>query len=149
MDPTIVDLTTKVMAVLLPFVSKGVEEFATKAGDAAYEKAKALLTTLKQKWSGDKEASENLTRFEEKPERYKTVLEDILQEKLSQDKDLASILSRLLQDLAPSLEVIQSMDEGREVTGLKAKEMRSGTAKVTQDMKTGEKVIGAEFETLG
>jgi hypothetical protein len=39
---------------------------------------------------------ENLKRFEEKPERYKPVLEDILQEKLSENKDLVTELSRLL-----------------------------------------------------
>src|SRR5437764_1171906 len=106
MDPTIVDLATKVVAVLLPFVSKGVEEFASKVGDSAYEKAKTLLTTLKQKWSGDKEATESLIRFEEKPERYKTVLEDILQEKLAEDYDLASQVARLLQEMGPTLEII-------------------------------------------
>ena len=46
MYPVIVDLATKVMTVLLPFVSKGAEEFATKVGEATYEKAIALLSML-------------------------------------------------------------------------------------------------------
>jgi len=59
-------------------VSKGVEEFASKVGDATYEKARALLEILKNKLWGNKEAAESLVRFEGKPERCKTVLEDIL-----------------------------------------------------------------------
>src|SRR5436853_2618813 len=109
MDPTIIDLTTKVMAVLLPFVSKGAEEFASKVGDAAYEKAKTLLTVFKQKWSGDKEATESLALFEKKPQRYQAVLEDILQEKLAEDHDLAALVVRLLQEMGPTLEIIQQL----------------------------------------
>jgi hypothetical protein len=149
MDPAIVDLATKAMAVLLPFVSKGAEEFATKVGDAAYEKARTLLTTLKQRWSGDKEATETVMRFEEKPERYKTALEDILQEKLTEDHDLVTQVAQLLQEMGPTLEIIQQMEEGKDITGLKAKEMRSGRAKVTQDIIKAEGVTGAEFDTLG
>src|SRR2546421_8734024 len=111
MDPAIVDLATKVVAVLLPFVSKGAEEFATKVGDTAYEKAKNLLSTLKQRWSRDTEATESLVRFEQKPERYKTVLEDILQEKIVEDHDLAAQVAQLLQELGPTLEIIQQMEE--------------------------------------
>src|SRR6266702_483262 len=145
MDPAIVDLATKVVAVLLPFVSKGAEEFASKIGDAAYEKAKNLLATLKQRWSGDKEATESLMRFEEKPERYKPVLEDILVEKLTEDHDLAAQVARLLQEMGPTLEVIQQMEEGKNIIGIKATEMRRGRARVTQDITKAEGVTGAEF----
>src|SRR2546423_3432876 len=107
------------MAILLPFMSKGAEEFASRVGDAAYEKAKTLLLTLTQKWSGDKEATECLVHFEEKPERYKAVLEDILQEKLAEDHDLESQVARLLQEIGPVLEIIQQMEEGKDIIGLK------------------------------
>lgn len=149
MDPAIVDLATKAMAVLLPFVSKGAEEFASKVGDAAYEKAKTLLATLKQKWSGDEEATESLVRFEEKPERYKLVLEDILQEKLVEDHDLAVQVTWLLQEIGPWLEITQQMDEGKDITGLKAREMRSGQARVRQDIVKAESVTGAQFDSIG
>jgi hypothetical protein len=149
MDPAMIDLATKVMAVLLPFVSKSAEEFATQVGDSAYDKAKALLSTIKQKWSRDKEAIETLARFEEKPERYKTVVEDILHEKLVEDHDLATQIARLLQDMGPTLEVIQRMEEGKNITGLKATEMIRGRARVAQDITKAEGVIGAEFDTIG
>jgi len=149
MDPTVVDLATKTVAILLPFVSKGAEEFASKVGDAAYEKAKNLLATLKQRWSGDKEATESLSRFEEKPERYKTVLQDILEEKLTEDHDLAAQLAQLLQEMGPTLEIVQRMNEGKNIIGLKGGEMRHGRAKISQDITKAEGVIGAEFDTLG
>ena len=149
MNPAIIDLTTKVVAVLLPFMSKGAEEFASKVGDAAYEKAEAFLSTLKQRWSGDKEATESLSRFEKKPERYRVVLEDILQEKLAEDHNLAVQVARLLQEMGPSLEIIQHMEEGTDIIGLRAKEMRSGRASITQDIIKAERVTGAEFDTLG
>src|SRR5205807_1007769 len=91
-----VDVAAKVIAVLTPYVSIGEQDFARNAGSAAYEKARNMLSILKEKWSEDKEAIENLARFTEKPERYKPVLEDILQEKLAGDKDLVSRLSHLL-----------------------------------------------------
>ena len=149
MDPAIIDISTKVMAVLLPFVAKGAEEFASKVGDAAYEKAKTLLTVLKQKWSGDKEATESLVRFEEKPERYKMVLEDILQEKLAADHDLAAQVARLLHEMGPTLEIIQQMEEGKDILGLKAKELRSGSYRVAQDITKGEGITGVELDTGG
>lgn len=149
MDPIIIDLTTKVMSVLLPFVSKGAEEFASKAGDGAYEKAHKLLSTIKQKWSKDKEATEVLTRFEEDPLHYKTVLEDILQEKLARDQDLILKMVRLLQEMGPMLEVVQHMEEGKNITALKAREMRSGSARIVQEIHNAESVIGAEFDILG
>jgi hypothetical protein len=149
MDPAIIDLTTKAVAILLPFVSKGAEEFASKVGDAAYEKAKALLSTLKQRWSGDKEATESLGRFEQKPERYRVVLEDILLEKLAEDPDFATQVARLLQETGPTLEIIQHMEDGKDIIGLKAKKMRGGRARVAQDIIKTERVVGAEFDTLG
>lgn len=149
MDPAIIDISTKVMAVLLPFVTKGTEEFASKVGDAAYEKAKTLLTVFKQKWSGDKEATESLALFEQKPQRYQAVLEDILQEKLAEDHDLAVQVVRLLQEMGPTLEIIQRMEEGKDIIGLKAKEMRSGRATISQDGTKVEGMTGAEFGTLG
>lgn len=149
MDPTIVDVSTKVMAVLLPFVTKGAEEFASKVGDAAYEKAKPLLTVLKQKWSGDKEATESLALFEQKPQRYQVVLEEILQEKLVEDHDLVIQMVQLLQEMGPTLEIIQHMEAGKDIIGLKAREMRSGRARIAQDISQAEGVTGAELDTLG
>src|SRR5436305_1877666 len=122
------------MSVLAPYAVTGANAFAKSAGMAAYQKTTALFGTLKARWAGDKEATETLARFEEKPERYHPVLEDILKEKLAQDKELAAELATLLDEMGPSLEVIQKMEVGWKVTGLEAKKMSGGRASVRQDI---------------
>src|SRR4051812_41766434 len=68
MDPAIASLAANVVAVLMPIVTTGAEEVVRAVGDAAYEKAKGLLSSLKARWAGDEEAADTLKRFEEKPE---------------------------------------------------------------------------------
>jgi len=148
-DPVTATLAANVVAVLAPYVAVGAQEFARNVGKEAYEKAKTMLTALRAKWAGDKEATDALTRFEEKPERYAPVLEDVLNEKLAEDKELAMVLSTLLNEMGPSLEVVQKMEEGRRVTGLEAEEMTEGRATVNQDIGRGEDVTGAKIRRIG
>ena len=110
MDPITATLAANVVAVLAPYVAVGAQEFVRNAGKDAYEKAKTMFAALRAKWTGDEEATDALTRFEEKPERYAPVLEDVLNEKLAQDKELAAVLSTLLNEMGPSLEVVQKME---------------------------------------
>ena len=75
MDPVIAGLAADVVAVPAPYAAMGAQGFAKSVGKEAYKKAKGRLTVLKAKWTGDQEATDALTRFEEKPERYAPVLE--------------------------------------------------------------------------
>jgi hypothetical protein len=149
MDPVTATLAANVVAVLAPYVAVGAQEFARNIGKEAYEKAKGMLAALRAKWTGDQEATDALTRFEEKPERYAPVLEDVLNEKLAEDKELAAVLSTLLNEMGPSLEVVQQMEEGRRVMGLEAEEMAGGKATVRQDIARGEDVTGARIRRIG
>jgi hypothetical protein len=149
MDPITATLAANVVAVLAPYVAVGVQEFVRNAGKDAYEKAKTMLAALRAKWAEDEEATDALTRFEEKPERYLPVLEDVLNEKLAEDKELAAVLSTLLNEMGPNLEVVQKMEEGRKVTGLEAEEMSGGRATVNQDIGRGEDVTGARIRHIG
>ena len=149
MDPVTATLAANVVAVLAPYVAVGAQEFARNVGKEAYEKAKTMLSALRARCTGDKEATDALTRFEEKPERYAPVLEDVLNEKLAEDKELAMVLSTLLNEMGPSLEVVQKMEEGRRVTGLEAEEMTEGRATVNQDIGRGEDVTGARIRRIG
>ncbi len=149
MDPITASLAANVVAVLAPYVVVGAQEFVRNAGKDAYEKAKTMFAALRAKWTGDGEATDALTRFEEKPDRYAPVLEDVLREKLAEDKELAMVLSTLLNEMGPSLEVVQKMDEGRRVTGIEAEEMAGGRATVNQDIGTGEDVTGARIGRIG
>ncbi|MBC7250859.1 MAG: hypothetical protein H5T62_11305 [Anaerolineae bacterium] len=108
-------LVPAVMALLAPFVAKGAEEFAKTAGKAAAEKAGALLRTLKERWSKDDEAKDALAKFEQKPERYRPVVEDILAEAIRTDPAFAQALSQILgpvQQMGSGKYQIQ-IDEGQ------------------------------------
>ncbi len=52
-------------------------------------------------------------------------------------------------DRGPSLEIIQQMDEGKDIIGLKAKEIRSGKASISQDIAKAERVTAVDLGTLG
>ena len=149
MEPAITNLVSGIMTVLMPYVAKGAEEFAQLAGAAAYSKAQNLFHTLKEKLASDEEARDSLSRFEEKPERYRPVLEDILQEKLAEDEDLANELKKLLQGMGPDLEIIQKINVGENVIGLEADEMAGGKAKIKQDIKEAKNVTGAKIKRIG
>src|SRR5881409_2802477 len=113
----LVTLAATVIGILTPYVTKGAEEFVKAAGKDAYEKTKQLFATLQAKWSGNQEASEALDHFNDKPERYKTVLESILQEELEKDNTLAAEISQRLDGIGPQLHIIQRMREAKDVTG--------------------------------
>lgn len=152
MDPIIATLAANAVAVLIPYVKKGAEEFASEVGNAAAEKVKILLNTLKTRLSGDKEAAGNLERFEEKPERYKSALKDNLLEKLDEDKNLAAELEKLLKeikDASPNIDVYIKMTEGEDVTGIRGKEMKKGKAKVSMEIEKGKNVTGVDIEQIG
>lgn len=149
MDPVTTSLASGIIGVLMPYVKKGAEEFISSAGKDAYEKSKAILETIKRRWSGDKEASGTLGLFEEKPERYKSAVEDILREKLAQDTGLADELQKMLKEMGPDFEIIQKMKIGEKVTGLEADEITKGKAKVTQEIEQAKDITGAKIKRIG
>ncbi|VVB63668.1 Uncharacterised protein [uncultured archaeon] len=148
MDPLTISLATKVMGVLMPYATKSAEEFVKVAGQAAYDKSKNLAETLKKRLLGDKEATDALNRFEEKPQRYETVLEDILKEKLSQDKALGMEMQKLLMEMGPVIDIIQKMKIGENVVGLEAEEMTRGRANITQEIEQAKNVTGAKIKHM-
>lgn len=150
MDPaTIATLTGSVLSVITPYVAKGADEFAKLVGEAAFAKAKALFAALKQKFSPDREAADTLARFEEKPQRYQPVLEDILSEKLAKDPEFAAEVERHIKEMGPVLEVVQRMKEADGVVGIQANRMASGTARVTQEIDMAKQVTGMKIDNIG
>lgn len=147
MDPA--TIATAVLAILAPYAKKSAQEFIRTAGEFGYERAKRLFTTLKERWTGDEEASDVLTQFEKKPERYEGVLQDVLQEKLQTDAALSADLDEQIRELGPHLQVIQRMNVGENVTGADIDEAREGRIAVEQEIKEGKGVTGARIGTLG
>lgn len=147
MDPILIGLGTRIVEKLLPYVSEGAEKLTQAVGETAVKKLEKLLQTLKTRFGGDKEVIDNITRFEKKPEIYRAALEDILQEKLEGDKNIAAELDRQLKDI-PVITIKQRIGEAhKSVTAVKAKGIRRGNLDIDQDIeKAHETVTGAEFD---
>ena len=145
-------LAPAVISVLAPLVTKGAKALADSAGKVAAEKAESIMGALKKRWGGDAEASGTLKRYEENPERYEPMLEDILNEKLTADQDLAAQLSKLLEEMGDSLTVVQNLSRvSGEATGLEAGDLGRGR-KVRVEQSADEvsgKITGAKIDRIG
>jgi hypothetical protein len=148
-DQTLASVAASALTVLTPYLVKGADEFARAAGDVALEKAKGLLGVLKARWAGNESAASTLARYEAQPERYRPFVEDVLTEQLAQDKDLAAAIRKQLAEIGPSLQIIQKMDRGENVTGLEADELASGRVTITQEIKEAKDVRGATIKRIG
>jgi len=159
MDLFTLTLAGNIVAILTPFIKKGVEEFINEIEDsmtsdlvrAGAYKIKGLLDKLKEKFTGDSEAIDTLRYFENKPDCYNSILKDILKEKFDQDKDFMMELDRIVKDISqsiPRVNVIIEMTEGEDVTGLKAKQMRSGSTNINMKIEKGKKITGANIENI-
>ena len=143
-------LTTAVMGILMSLAKKSTDRFATEVAQEAFRKAKILFDKLKERWSGDREATASLIRFEENPELYRSVVEDILKEKISEDKSLVDELTTFLGKMKrPELDVVLKMEEANKATGLEAEEILEGLVKVVVEIKKGENIHGVKVDTIG
>jgi hypothetical protein len=142
MDP--VTIATGALAILVPYLKRGAEEFTAAAGEVAYQKTKALLADLKRRWSGDREAIGQLEQLERNPDRYRPVVEDILKEKLQGDPGLAQQLTQYLQDVGPTIDVVQRLKDADTVVGVDTDEGR-GTMRVTQEIDKSANVTGVRI----
>lgn len=99
---TITPIVTSAVALLAPYLAKAGEEVAKKAGEASWEKMKALYQAIRTKFSADKDdyAQQTLKRLEDKPseESRQRALADILTEKAEADPEFGQELKRLVQD---------------------------------------------------
>ena len=145
-------LATTVLSILAPYAARTGKEFVEAVGEAAYQRAKALMDTLKARWAGrteHKEASDALENFEKKPERYAPVLQDVLEEKIETDSEFAGELTRQTQEFGPLIEIIQRLESAEGVTGLEAKEMAAGKASINQEIKGSRNITGAKIDRIG
>src|SRR5262245_28379929 len=101
----IATLAASAVAILTPYLSKGADALASalgkKVGKEASEAGSHLLNLLRRQFSDDKEASEQLTKFEDGPELHASALESVLLERLKKDRKLAGELREFLADTAP------------------------------------------------
>lgn len=108
-DPNPATTASNVISLLTPYVTVHAEKFIKAAGKDAYAKVGNIVTDLKSHFAQDAEATAALAHFEQKPDRYRSVLQDVLQEKLADDTAFNSELAQAVADLGPSLDVIRNM----------------------------------------
>ena len=150
MDP--LTIAAGLVALFIPMLTKAGEEFGGKVGTAVYEKTGQLLARLKRRWAGDTFAEQTIARFEADPHRYGDYLQDLLVERIEDDRELREELARSLgeiQEIGPELKVVQRARDVVRLTGLRAREISGGTVNVTQEVAKGEDVTGVEIGMIG
>jgi hypothetical protein len=147
MDPA--TLAASVISILTPYVTKGAKELVETVGQAAYDHARKLLTTLKTRWSADPVAVDSLTRFEKKPEVHAPVLQEIVEERIAADPQLRDEVAQTVKDIGPKLTILIKMAKGEDVTGLEAENVNRADVGVTLEIQEGKKVVGARIKNLG
>ena len=147
MDPK--QLAATVVSLLLPWAVKSGKEIIDAAGEVAYTKTKALVDKLKARWSGNEKATTTLEYFEEDPETFEGALTKTIERELEQDEAFAHEVKGMVDDLGPRLKILQEMDEGNDVTGLRADAFNKGEAEITQKIKKGTKITGADLGSIG
>jgi hypothetical protein len=100
MEP--IQIATSAVTLLVPYLVKGGESIAEKAGEAVWEKLTTLYQAIRNKLNSDKDdfAQQSLARLEQKPdlEARQRSLVDVLTEKIESDAEFAKLLSRLTQE---------------------------------------------------
>lgn len=142
-------IVTTVMAVLTPFVKKGLAEFGRAAGQAACDKAQQLLEFVKGKLAGDPGAASNLEEFEKQPDVFKPAVEAALKKKIAAEPAFAAELESRAKDVGPIVVIIQRLEKAERAVALHADELKSGNVSVTQEGKDVTDATAARIGRIG
>lgn len=149
MDPTLIALAAKTVAILRPYVAKTATEFISTVGQTGHDRAKALLDRLRSRWAGDVGSTVVLDQFEQDPDTFERPLDAILQRQLADDSEFREEVESAIEELGPTLEIFQRMGVGENVTGLEADELARGKVSVRQEIDQGSGITGARLGRIG
>jgi hypothetical protein len=95
-----VTLATSALSLLTPYLMQAGEVIATKAGEAAWERAQALHAALKRRLGGDAYAEQTLQRLEQDPRSAsrQAALVGVLEEKIAENPTFARFLLELVAE---------------------------------------------------
>jgi hypothetical protein len=146
MDPITMTLAANAVAIISPLIMKGAEKIAEELGGYAAERIKGVLDSLRTKFSKNREESESLRHFEEKPDRVNAaVVKDYLQKELENDKEYAVELGRLFKDIKqakPDIEVYIKNATGKIITGIDLELVEGGEFKAYMEGIEGDNITG-------
>lgn len=149
------------LEVLIPLVMGSLIQVAEKVagkigegaldavGDAAKDTASTIFGKIKDWWSGDDSASDDLKKFVAEPDIYQPVVEARLVRKLTADPAMQTELETVFANAGPEVRVFQSISKAHGITGAKVEQMLSGRVSVQQDIKDASDVTGADIKRLG
>jgi hypothetical protein len=142
-------LAATVISIISPYLVKGAEGFATTAGKAAFEGAKALADRLARWWKDEPVANAAATSIKSDPEHYSKLLGTELQRALTKDQSLANDLRALVDQLGPLVDVIQKIEVARGVTGADIRNLVGGQVRVNQEIRDAQNVTGFKADKVG
>jgi len=147
MESLAMTIAASAVAILTPFLKKGAERFAEeigksveeaggeagkRVGEIVIDKTKKLFDKLKQKLSGNEEATMNLKLLEKNPENetYAENFQKVLARELDKDKNFAQDLDKQIKEikqLNPQVRTIIERAEAENLTAIRAGSISGGS----------------------
>jgi hypothetical protein len=142
-------LVPLVMGALLKVAGKVGEGVLGAVEEAVKDNAVGVFAKIKEWWSGDSSASDDLAKFEAEPDIYQPVVQARLVKKLTAEPEKQAELAAMMAQAGPQVEVFQTIAAAHGITGAKVEEMMSGRLNVVQDVQNASDVTGAEIKRMG
>lgn len=163
-------IAASAVAILTPFLKKGAERFAEeigksveesggeagkRVGEIVVDKTKKLFDKLKQKLSGNEEATMNLKLLEKNPENeaYSQNFQKVLARELDNDRNFAQEVDGLVNDIkhtSPRIETIIENAKAKNITGTDVEDMKSGSSRTEiRDSTADESIVGTRVKRVG
>lgn len=147
MDP--VTIGTAVVTILSPYVADAGKELVKAAGEVGLQKAKGLMTWLKQQFAGDPVAASDLSRFEQDPTTFAPSLQATVATKASEDPAFSTEITNRVKELGPIIAIVQEFKHAKGMVGVEGATVHAGKVSVTQKGDTADNVIGFKGGTIG
>jgi hypothetical protein len=137
------------ISVVGPYIAKGAEKFAQEVGSQAFDAVKLVADRLRTWWAGEPVAAAAANSLASDPQKYSTILTELLASDLAKDDAFAAELRTLMDRVGPHVEVIQRIEIAKGVTGADVDRLVAGSVHVEQDVKEGQDVTGFRAGTVG
>jgi len=164
-------IAASVVAILTPILKKGAERFAEeigksveesggqagkRVGEIVVDKTKRIFDKLKEKISGNEEATMNLKLLEKDPENevYAQSFQKVLAKELDNDKNFAQEIDTQIKEIKqsnPQVKAIIEKAEAENLTGIKAKSISRDSSVEAQirDSKARQNLTGIDAGDIG
>jgi hypothetical protein len=142
-------LAATAISLVAPYLVKGAEEFAKQTGQQAAIAVASVVERLQKWWSGKPVAAAAAENLPDDPEQNSKFLGEVLARDLADDPEFAAELRTLVDEVAPSIEIIQRIEIAKGVTGADVDDLVKGTVRVEQHVSEAENVIGFRGRSVG